>query len=153
MIADPLPAAAAFELAERLRLYPEAARCGSIDRDTATIDAEAWSVIADWLDPNIRAALDRCVWCRDTDREYVIDHPTIRAALARALANRTSACTRKPDDTALADRHAAVAAIAARVTLRLDALDEINLGLLTMILGADDLPQDRLADVGKAMAA
>lgn len=119
-----LAAAARREFDDRMARYPALVRAGRIASIDASMDAEAWSVIADWIAG--QGHLSRSVWCRDTDTAFDIDARQVRDALARACANRTAHCERKPDDTDLARRRRDVETIAAYVFHTLDLFDGLN---------------------------
>lgn len=106
-----LATAARFEVTDRLNRYPRAIRDGKIAADDAIDDTEVWDAIATALETgaSIKSMLV------SPRRRQGLSWRDVAAALDRAVANRKAACTRAPDDAALAQSRDAVLAIAAHV--------------------------------------
>jgi hypothetical protein len=114
-----LAQACAVEVAERLRLYPDAVRAQRIDAQLAQDDTECWDVLAVAFATGARfEALLR-------DRPGIGCY-AIAAALDRALASRARAVERKPDDAATLARRDAVIAVDAAIRRRVMFWVDLN---------------------------
>ena len=106
-----LATAARFETTDRLNRYPRFIRDGKIAADLAIDDTEIWDAIA--------TAFENGVLVREMivrpQRRHGLGWRDVAAALERAIDSRSKACAKSPDDAALAERRAAVLAIADHV--------------------------------------
>lgn len=132
-----LAAAARFETNERLQRYPGLVARGKIGAQAAEDDAEAWDTIADAFERPTATGVSIEAAIRDR-RGPSVGCYQIRDALDRATATRNAACAKAPDDTALAARRDAVAAIAAAIGDRIQFWCDLNDTLRTNVIPAPE---------------
>ena len=117
---------AAFEYAERLRLYPGVVAQARVDAQLAQDDTECWWLIARALAEGI--SISRAI---GTHTGPGVSCYQIRDALDRAAQSRSAACTRHPEDAQLAQRRTAVAAIDTVLRPRIQFWCQLNDDLRT----------------------
>lgn len=116
-----LATAARFETDQREQLYPALVARGKVAAQLAEDDTECWHLIACAFETG--ATLESVVNNHRGPRAGCYE---LRAALDRARDSRAKACARAPDDTKLAARRDAVAAIDTLLRPRIQFWCDLN---------------------------